>query len=40
MTQGWRSSRGGGEEVVGAEAIKEKWGTRRTVQAMEGVEMT
>jgi hypothetical protein len=40
MTQGWRSSRGGDEEVAGAEAVKEKRGTRRMVQAMEGVEMT
>jgi hypothetical protein len=40
MTQGWRSCRGGDEEVVGAEAVKEKRGTRRTVQATKGAETT
>jgi hypothetical protein len=38
MTQGWRSSRGGDEEVAGAKAVKEKRGTRRMVQATEGAE--
>jgi hypothetical protein len=40
MTQGWHSSRGGDKEVAGAEAVKEKRGTRRTVQGMEGAETT
>jgi hypothetical protein len=40
MTQGWRSSRRGDEEVAGAKVVKEKRGTRRTVQAMEGAETT
>ncbi len=40
MTQGWHSSRGGDKEVAGVEAVKEKQGIRRTVQAIEGVERT
>jgi hypothetical protein len=38
MTQGWCSSRGGDEEVAGAEAVKKRPGTRRMVQATEAAE--
>ncbi len=40
MTQGWSISRGGDKEVAEAKRVKEKRGTRRTVQATEGAEMT
>jgi hypothetical protein len=40
MTQGWRSYRGGDKEVAGAEAVKERPGTRRMVRATEAAERT